>query len=117
MADFPSRVRHFVTLRGLLEHTSSTARVLDDGRLELEYYDFSPAAHAHLGNDVAWIYRLDSSQKPRLSVLLGARTGSAIPDDQSILDALAQSFADTPQVKAWLLEMKIPFEEEFDSWA
>jgi len=117
MAGRPSKGQRCVTLRGLLEHTSSTARVLDDGRLELEYYDFSPAAHAHLGNDVAWIYRLDSSQKPRLSVLLGARTGSAIPDDQSILDALAQSFADTPQVKAWLLEMKIPFEEEFDSWA
>jgi len=117
MADSPSKGRLFVTLRGLLEHTSSTARVLDDGRLELEYYDFSPAAQAHLGNDVAWIYRLEASQKPRLSALLEARTGSAIPDDQAILDALVQSFADTPQVKAWLLEKQIPFEEEFDPWA
>jgi len=117
MADSPSKACLSVKLTGLLEHTSSTAKVLADGSIELDYYDFSPAAQAHLGNDVAWIYRLDPCQKPRLSALLEARTGSAVPDDQAILDALVQSFRDTKQVKVWLLEMKIPFEEEFDSWA
>jgi hypothetical protein len=106
-----------VKLKGILERTSSWARVLDDGSIELEYYDFSSDAQNWFGNDVAWMYRIAASEKPRLVALLAELAGVPIADDQAMLDVIAAKFGDVKRVKDWLKEKQLPFEEEFDSWA
>jgi hypothetical protein len=111
----PPRIE--VRLKGILEKTSSWARVLEDGRVELEYYDFSSAANDWFGNDVAWMYYIDPAEKPRLCQLLSAHSGAAVDGDQAMLDALAAGFGDVKLVKQWLVANQIPFTEEFDSWA
>ncbi len=109
--------RSEVKLKGILDKTASWVRLLDDGRIELEYYDFSSAAQDWLGNDVAWMYYIEEAQKPRLRALLALRTGNPVEDDQAMLDALTASFGDVKQVRDWLQEKQVPFREEFDSWA
>ena len=111
MAQSESNVRLEVKLKGVLPHTSSRARILKDGHIELEYYDFSPEANDNFGNDVAWIYRIDASQKPRLYAGLGAT------DDPSLLDTFVRRFGDVKLIRDWLRNNEIPFDEEFDSWA
>jgi hypothetical protein len=85
-------VRLSVELKSNLEKTSSWARVLEDGRVELEYYDFSPAAQSSFGNDVAWMYRIEESKKPRLYAPLTEQTGTAVSNDEAMLDALRGGF-------------------------
>jgi hypothetical protein len=48
------------------DRASSRARVLDDGRIELESYDFSSSANDWFGDDVAWMYRIGAADKPHL---------------------------------------------------
>jgi hypothetical protein len=117
MADSESKARLSVKLKGILDHTSSWARVLEDGRIELEHYDFSPGADDNFGNDVAWMYYVETAQKPRLFELLGALTGTLITDDQAMLDAFALRFRDTWKITEWLKENGVPFQKVFDSWA
>jgi hypothetical protein len=117
MPDPDSKGRLSVRLKGILDHTGSWARILQDGRLELEFYDYGPSAQDAFGNDVAWMYRIETSQKPRLFALLAEKTGTAVNDDQTLLDALAGNFKDAWAVKDWLKEKGVPYEEEFDSWA
>jgi hypothetical protein len=88
-----------------------------DGGIELELYDFSDEAQSSMGNDVAWIWKIDAAQRPRLVELLEGRTGAPIRDDQTLLDALAQSFSHVHAIRDWLKEEGIPYEEKFDSWA
>jgi hypothetical protein len=117
MPDSGSKERLSIKLRGLLDHTASWARVLHDGRIELEYYDFSPAAQDAFGNDVAWLYRIEASQKPRLFELLETQAGTAINDDATMLEAFGRDFRDAKDIRDWLKEKSIPYQEEFDSWA
>jgi hypothetical protein len=100
-----------VKLRGILDHTASWVRILEDGRIELEYYDYSPAAQDAFGNDVAWMYRIEAVHKPHLCALLNAH------DDQTLLDAFIRTFGDVWRIKDWMKQNGIPFDEEFDSWA
>jgi hypothetical protein len=111
MAQTESTARFEVRLKGVLEKTASWARVLHDERIELEYYDFSSSAQEWFGNDVAWMYHIEASEKARLFTLL------AVADDESMLQALVTKFGDVKQVKEWLRANHIAFREEFDSWA
>ncbi|MCC6368033.1 MAG: hypothetical protein IT165_31295 [Bryobacterales bacterium] len=106
-----------VKLRSPWDKSAAWARVLTDGRLELELYDFSPEAQAHMGNDVAWMYRVSPVHMPKLYELLEKRTGSPIVNDEMLLQVIAETFAHAHAVRDWLRENTIPFEEEFDSWA
>jgi hypothetical protein len=106
-----------VKLKGTPDRSASWIRILDDGRVEMELYDFSALADSMFGNDVAWMYHIDVSQKPRLRALLEQRTGRPVPDDQAMLDAFAASFSEVMQVRDWLRTEGVPFDEEFDSWA
>jgi hypothetical protein len=117
MPDSGSKERLSIKLKGLLDHTASWARILHDGRVELEYYDFSPAAQDAFGNDVAWLYRIEASQKPQLFELLAKQTGTAINEDETMLEALARTFSDANDIRDWLKQNSIPYQEEFDSWA
>ena len=117
MAEPESKPRIEVRLKGILEKTASWARVLNDGRVELEYYDYSSSAQDWFGNDVAWMYRIAASEKPRMFTLLSIQTGKPVADDQAMLDALAAGFGDVKLVRDWLQDNQVPFQEEFDSWA
>lgn len=97
--------------------SSATASVLADGRIQLDLYDFSDEAQSSMGNDVAWYWRIEAAHKPRLIELLAEKTGTLIPDDQALLEALAQNFPHVHAIRDWLNEKWIPYEEIFDSWA
>ena len=117
MIDPNSKVVLTAKLKGILDRTSSQATVHEDGHVELDYFDFSSDAHAHFGNDIACVYRIDASHKPRLRELLAAHARTTVADDQSMLETIARSFGDVKVVKDWLAKNQLPFEEEFDSWA
>jgi hypothetical protein len=117
MPDSESKARLTVKLKGILPHTASWARILEDGRIELEFYDHSPEAENHLGGDVAWMYRIAATERPRLIALLEAHGGVSITGDQSLLDALAANFDDTWAIRDWLKEKGVPYDEQFDSMA
>jgi len=90
---------------------------MKNGGIELELYDFSPQAESSMGNDVAWLYRIEKAHKPRLRELLAERTGRAVGDDESVLEAFAKAFEHVHAIRDWLREKGIPYEEKFDSWA
>jgi len=117
MPDSEPGVRQSIKLPSPWDHSSAWARVLEDGRIELELYDFSLDAQAHMGNDVAWIWRIETAHIPRLRALLEERSGAPIRDDQTFLDALARHFSHVHAIRDWLKEKGIPYVEEFDSWA
>ena len=99
------------------DQSTATASVLADGRIQLDLYDFSDEAQSSMGNDVAWYWRVDAVHKPRLIKLLEEQTGTPIPDDQALLDALAKNFEHVHAIRDWLKEKWIPCQEVFDSWA
>jgi hypothetical protein len=109
--------RHEVKLQGVLEKTASWARVLDDGRIELEYYDFSSDAEDWFGHDIAWMYYVEAGEKSRICALLAEHTGVRIDGDRAMLDAMAANFRDVKLVRDWLKEKQIPIRQGFDSWA
>jgi hypothetical protein len=111
------KVRLEIKLKSSWKQSSAWARVLEDGRIELELYDFSQDAQDHMGNDVAWIWRVETARIPRLLKLLEERTGTAIRDDQALLDAFARNFPHVHAIRDWFKEKWIPYEEKFDSWA
>jgi hypothetical protein len=111
-----SPVRCAVKLRGVLPGTTSWVRILEDGRIELEYYDGSAGAEDHFAGDVAWIYRISASDQSLLYELLQKHTNAPITDDRMLLDALVGSFKDAWAIRHWLKEENFSCEREFDSW-
>lgn len=106
-----------VKLQGLLPQTACWVKILDDGRIELEHYDFSSDAEKWFGHDVAWLYRVEAVHKPRIYELLSAPSGGPITEDQTMLNVFAWRFRDVKQIRDWLKENGVPYEEVFDSWA
>ena len=117
MQDAQPKERLSVKINSPWQKSAAWARVLEDGRIELELYDYSPEAQANMGNDVAWLYRVETAGMPRLLALLQERTGSAIASDEALLDAFAKGFSHVHAIRDWLRENQIPYEEIFDSWA
>jgi hypothetical protein len=108
-----------VKLRGVLAQTASWAIIADDGNLVVELYDFSDAAQKWLGNDVAFLLKLDSEQKDAAlaRLLSGEPRPSASDDDTLLLQLVAERFADYYDVERWLNDQGIPFRKEFEPWA
>jgi hypothetical protein len=119
MGEFEGKARLTIKLQSPFTGTqsSASASVLEDGRIDLDLYDFSDEAQSSMGNDVAWIWRIETAHKPRLLALLEERTGTPIRDDQAMLNAFAQHFRHVHAIRDWLKEKGIPYEEKFDSWA
>jgi len=119
MGEFERPARLTIKLKSPFQGTqsSASARVREDGGIDLDLYDFSDEAQSSMGNDVAWIWRIDTAQRPRLVELLEERTGTAIRDDQALLDAFARHFPHVHAIRDWLKEKGIAYEEKFDSWA
>jgi hypothetical protein len=96
-----------VKLRGILDHTASSAAITADGSLVVELYDFSPEAHRWLGNDVAFLLNIDAA----------GHFADAYDDDAALLQLLAERFDDYYDVERWLNDEGIPFRKEFEPWA
>jgi len=90
---------------------SAWARMMTDGRLELELYDHSQEAEQSMGGDVAWIYVVEPAEIPRLLDLLG------LQDETALLEAFARRFPHVHAVRDWLQRQQIPYTEQFDSQA
>ncbi len=98
------------------DHTAAWARILEDGKIELELYDFGGQAMSEFGNDVAWLYRIGVDDKPKLIETLSEYAGRAIEDDDELLDAMAWHFEHVHAVRDWIRSMGIALDEEFVAW-
>jgi hypothetical protein len=98
------------------DHTSAWARILEDGKIELELYDFGSQAMKEFGNDVAWLYRVDVDDKPKLMDALSGYAGRIIDDDDELLDVIACHFEHVHAARDWIQDVGISLEEEFDAW-
>lgn len=108
-----------VKLRGVLAQTASSAAIADDGSLVVELYDFSDAAQKWLGNDVAFLLKLDSAAKDAAlaRLLSGEPPPTGSDRDALVLRLVAERFADYYDVERWLRDQDIPFRKEFEPWA
>lgn len=109
-----------VRLKGVLEHSASSAQIRDDGSLVIEFYDFGPDAEEWFGHDVAFLLVISSEQKEQMLVqILGEGKVPSGPDerDEVLLRELGERFEDYYAVKKWVAEHGIVYEKEFDSWA
>ncbi len=112
MSEVPS-----ITLRGAAPHTANMARIMPDGSLEVELFDFSPEAHQWLGNDVAYIVRVSPQDAPAVAArLLGQPAPSPLPV-QAVLAAIQSRFAGYYEFLAWLDSEHIPYAKDFDGRA
>ena len=117
MQDSEPNVRCSIKVKSPWDHSSAWARVMADGSLELELYDFSEEAQNNMGNDVAWIWSVAAVDVPQVVRLFQEMTGSTIKDDKSLLKTLKKHFPHVHAARNWLREKQIPLEEKFDSWA
>jgi hypothetical protein len=108
-----------VKLRGVLDHTASSAEIDAAGDLVVELYDFSTDAHTWLGNDVAFLLRLDAGAKDEALARLhsGETPPGASERDDLILALLQERFSDYYDVRRWLDDQGIPYRKEFEPWA
>ena len=111
-----SRARRTVALKGTLPDTTSWVRILEDGRIEVEYYERNAGAEDHFGGDVAWIYRISAGERSHLYERLQKHTDAAITDDRTLVNAFVNNFKDAWALRDWLKQQRIPFEQEFESW-
>ena len=114
MATPETTARLEMKIRSPWEKSSAWARVITDGSLELELYDFSPQAQSSMGGDVAWIWTVEAQDMPQLLSLLPSQ---AREGDQGLLTMLILSFMDVHAIRDWIREQKIPLREDFDSSA
>jgi predicted peptidase len=75
MPDSGPKERLSVKLKGILDRTSSWARVLEDGRVDLEYYDFSLMGHS-MGGYGTWSIAMNH---PDIFAALGPISGGGSP--------------------------------------
>jgi hypothetical protein len=81
---------------------------LEDGRLKVEYYDFSESAQKFFGNDIAWTMTVHEIDK------LFAATNQT---EATLIPWMEQYFKSYFDIKQWLEENKINFSVEPESWA
>ena len=81
---------------------------LEDGRLQVEYYDFSESAQAAFGNDIAYLLTIDEIKK------LFSLTRQ---DESSLVEWIRENFRSYFEIKQWLEQNEIGFRRDIDSWA
>lgn len=114
MATPETQSRFELKIRSPWAKSSAWARILVDGSLELELYDFSPEAQQSMGNDVAWIWTVESQHMPTLIERL---PNLAHGSDQALVQYLILAFVDVHAIRDWIRQQEIPLREDFDSWA
>ena len=109
-----------IKLTGDLAQTTTRIQITEVGDLVVDYYDFSDDAHRAFGNDVAYVLTITATEKSRIFQLLAAEQGIETPllsPDNLILRLLKQQFGNYFQLKQWLDDNAIQYQQHFDSWA
>lgn len=103
-----------IKLPGGPEQTVSSVFVNSDGSVHFDFFDFSPVAQEHFGNDIAItiIVRPDARD-----TLLAALSLSAGADADAIVSACGARFQHYFDVQPFCEEHAIPFDKEFDTRA
>ena len=81
---------------------------LEDGRLKVEYYDFSESAQRLFGNDIA--YTITVHEMDKLLSTVNQNGATLIP-------WMEQYFKSYFGIKQWLQENGIDFKVEVEGWA
>ena len=103
-----------IKLKGGPEQTVSSIFIDEKNAVVFEFFDFSPAAQEHFGNDIAITIIVESAERAALSVALGLPEDAR---DSSILNACSERFGSYFDVQPFLERYDIPFGKEFDSRA
>lgn len=96
-----------VKLTGGLDKTVTWIWI-DNGQLNVEFYDFSEEAHTFFGNDIAWTITVHDMDKLYSTVN---------KDAVSLISWIEQYFKSYFGIKQWLEENGIAFSIERESWA
>ncbi len=112
--------KHEVKLNTHLMHTETWARIEQDGRLVIEFYDYSDQAEAAFGNDVA--YLLVVALEDKLLILSTLESDNSLScaeadPDVRLLSLLQQRFDSYFLIQEWFQANAIPFKKIFDGWA
>ena len=81
---------------------------LEEGRLKIEYYDFSEPAQKFFGNDIAWTITVQEMDKLFEDIN---------QNEATLISWMEQYFKSYFAIKQWLEENKIGFRIERESWA
>ena len=81
---------------------------LENGRLKVEYYDFSKPARKFFGNDIAWTLTVNDMDSVYSS--LGQ-------NEDTLLPWMEHYFKSYFGIKQWLEEHEIDFSIRRESWA
>ena len=112
--------KHQVKLSGDPADTATWARIDHDGRLVIEFYDFSEQAQSAFGNDVAYLLIVVPENKALVLSKLEAGespSGTQSDPDLRLLDLLQQRLGSYFRIQEWFQANGIPFEKQFDDWA
>jgi hypothetical protein len=101
-------------LTGGPEQTVSSVFVTSDGTVHFDFFDFSPTAQEHFGNDIAITINVALDARPALLQALSLATDAPADD---IVAACAARFQHYFDVQPFLERHEIPFEKTFDAWA
>lgn len=96
--------------------TQTVSSVFVDKRTALvfEFFDHSPEAQEHFGNDIAIMLVVAPASRAALAIALGLPEDAR---DAAVLAACAKQFQNYFDVQPWLERNGIPFDKEFDSHA
>jgi hypothetical protein len=103
-----------VKLPGGPEQTVSSVFVTADGSVHFDFFDFSPAAQEHFGNDIAITIVVGPAAREALLVALSLPSGT---DPDAIVSACGRRFQHYFDVQPFLEEHSIAFEKQFDTRA
>ena len=81
---------------------------LENGKLKVEYYDFSEPAQKFFGNDIAWTITVNDMEKLFSTIN---------QNETSLIPWMEQYFKSYFGIKQWLEENGIDFSIERETWA
>lgn len=97
--------------------TTTWLRILADGSLEVERFDYSPLAHEHFGRDIAFLDTVAEAGVTRLVEFLSGQECGPIAGDAELLAAIPRHFSDFHALRTWLESEGIPCQRTVDEWA
>ncbi|MBI2215412.1 MAG: hypothetical protein HYU52_17315 [Acidobacteria bacterium] len=101
-------------LTGGPEQTVSSVFVNPDGSVHFDFFDFSPVAQEHFGNDIAITIIVPFTARESL---LRALSLPPDTDANAVVTACGGRFQHYFDVQPFLEEHEIPFDKKFDAWA
>lgn len=110
-------IEQSVKLTGGPQKTTTWVKISGDGEIVVELYDFSEEAHSFLGNDVAYMLKIEAPEKKKILSRLSGEEGDESALDEKILTLFLARFSSYFEIKEWLKKNDIAYKKTFDSWA